>query len=190
MIFFLFPFTCALSPRCLSFYLSPSLSSCLPPCSPLPCLLDSLIPLPSYLPTYLPPFILNSPFPTSFLIPHSPPVSIPFSSLTSTYFSPFLFTNPLLFSLSHFLSLLSPTPSPPPRASPFPLSYTLVRPPDGAWGIPTEAGDWNGMIGMVKRNVSCRSRFYWIQRMEEAPFFSFSFFLFRENFGVLSRKVR
>ncbi|ROT82197.1 olfactory ionotropic receptor IR7 [Penaeus vannamei] len=32
------------------------------------------------------------------------------------------------------------------------FSYTLVRPPDGAWGIPTEAGDWNGMIGMVKRN--------------------------------------
>ncbi|KAK3853995.1 hypothetical protein Pcinc_039494 [Petrolisthes cinctipes] len=30
--------------------------------------------------------------------------------------------------------------------------YTLVRPPDGAWGIPTEGGDWNGMIGMVKRN--------------------------------------
>ncbi|XP_047490883.1 glutamate receptor-like [Penaeus chinensis] len=32
------------------------------------------------------------------------------------------------------------------------LNYTLVRPRDGAWGIPTEAGDWNGMIGMVKRN--------------------------------------
>ncbi|XP_045615622.1 glutamate receptor ionotropic, delta-1-like [Procambarus clarkii] len=30
--------------------------------------------------------------------------------------------------------------------------YTLVRPPDGAWGIPTSGGDWNGMIGMVKRN--------------------------------------
>ncbi|XP_063840377.1 glutamate receptor ionotropic, kainate glr-3-like [Scylla paramamosain] len=34
------------------------------------------------------------------------------------------------------------------------FSYTLVRPPDGAWGIPTNDGDWNGMIGMVKRNVS------------------------------------
>ncbi|XP_045118675.1 probable glutamate receptor isoform X2 [Portunus trituberculatus] len=32
------------------------------------------------------------------------------------------------------------------------FSYTLVRPPDGAWGIPTTDGDWNGMIGMVKRN--------------------------------------
>lgn len=29
-----------------------------------------------------------------------------------------------------------------------------MRPPDGAWGIPTSGGDWNGMIGMVKRNVS------------------------------------
>ncbi|XP_053634134.1 glutamate receptor-like isoform X2 [Cherax quadricarinatus] len=26
--------------------------------------------------------------------------------------------------------------------------YTLVRPPDGAWGIPTSGGDWSGMIGM------------------------------------------
>ncbi|XP_068216641.1 glutamate receptor ionotropic, kainate glr-3-like [Palaemon carinicauda] len=32
------------------------------------------------------------------------------------------------------------------------FKYVLVRPPDGAWGIPTSSGDWNGMIGMVKRN--------------------------------------
>ncbi|XP_071530496.1 probable glutamate receptor [Panulirus ornatus] len=30
--------------------------------------------------------------------------------------------------------------------------YTLVRPADGAWGIPDTSGEWNGMIGMVKRN--------------------------------------
>ena len=28
-----------------------------------------------------------------------------------------------------------------------------MRPPDGAWGIPNDKGEWNGMIGMVKRNV-------------------------------------
>ena len=30
-----------------------------------------------------------------------------------------------------------------------------MRPPDGAWGIPKPdgSGDWNGMIGMVKRKV-------------------------------------
>ncbi|XP_045110455.1 glutamate receptor U1-like isoform X3 [Portunus trituberculatus] len=32
------------------------------------------------------------------------------------------------------------------------FSYTLVRPPDGAWGAPDELGNWNGMIGMVRRN--------------------------------------
>ncbi|XP_064111241.1 probable glutamate receptor [Macrobrachium nipponense] len=32
------------------------------------------------------------------------------------------------------------------------FQYVLVRPPDGAWGIPSPSGDWNGMIGMVKRN--------------------------------------
>ncbi|KAG7176580.1 Glutamate receptor-like 46 [Homarus americanus] len=37
-------------------------------------------------------------------------------------------------------------------ASALNFRYTLVRPPDGAWGIPTSGGDWNGMIGMVKRN--------------------------------------
>ena len=31
--------------------------------------------------------------------------------------------------------------------------YEIVRPPDGAWGIPNDKGEWNGMIGMVKRNV-------------------------------------
>ncbi|XP_050726022.1 glutamate receptor ionotropic, kainate glr-3-like [Eriocheir sinensis] len=32
------------------------------------------------------------------------------------------------------------------------FSYTLVRPMDGAWGAPDDQGNWNGMIGMVKRN--------------------------------------
>nr|XP_053642887.1 probable glutamate receptor [Cherax quadricarinatus] len=32
------------------------------------------------------------------------------------------------------------------------FNYTLVRPPDGAWGAPDSNGVWNGMIGMVKRN--------------------------------------
>ncbi|XP_076044708.1 uncharacterized protein LOC143027321 [Oratosquilla oratoria] len=32
------------------------------------------------------------------------------------------------------------------------FKYELYRPADGAWGAPQPDGDWNGMIGMVKRN--------------------------------------
>nr|XP_045611739.1 probable glutamate receptor [Procambarus clarkii] len=45
--------------------------------------------------------------------------------------------------MAHLLTVLS-------RAINF--KYTLVRPPDGAWGAPDSNGVWNGMIGMVKRN--------------------------------------
>ena len=41
----------------------------------------------------------------------------------------------------------------------YPARYKIVRPPDGAWGIPVgKDGDWNGMIGMVKRGVSRNDR--------------------------------
>ncbi len=32
------------------------------------------------------------------------------------------------------------------------FTYTMVRPPDGKWGMGDEHGDWNGMLGMVHRN--------------------------------------
>ena len=33
------------------------------------------------------------------------------------------------------------------------FSTTVVRPPDGSWGvIDEETGDWGGMVGMVLRN--------------------------------------
>ena len=32
------------------------------------------------------------------------------------------------------------------------FTTTILRPPDGAWGKPADNGDWNGMVGMVKRN--------------------------------------
>ena len=32
------------------------------------------------------------------------------------------------------------------------FTYTLVRPPDGKWGVSDDSGNWNGMLGMVKRN--------------------------------------
>ncbi|XP_064100968.1 glutamate receptor U1-like [Macrobrachium nipponense] len=32
------------------------------------------------------------------------------------------------------------------------FSYTLTRPPDGAWGAPDENGNFNGMLGMIQRN--------------------------------------
>ncbi|XP_047468311.1 glutamate receptor U1-like [Penaeus chinensis] len=37
-------------------------------------------------------------------------------------------------------------------ASTLNFNYTLVRPPDGAWGAPNSDGDWNGMLGMIQRN--------------------------------------
>ena len=32
------------------------------------------------------------------------------------------------------------------------FTYTMVRPPDGKWGVGDSEGNWNGMLGMVKRN--------------------------------------
>ena len=33
------------------------------------------------------------------------------------------------------------------------FSTTVVRPPDGGWGVPNEeTGEWSGMVGMVLRN--------------------------------------
>ena len=31
------------------------------------------------------------------------------------------------------------------------FTYTIVRPPDGKWGVGDADGNWNGMLGMVKR---------------------------------------
>jgi hypothetical protein len=32
--------------------------------------------------------------------------------------------------------------------------YSVVRPPDGKWGGQDENGTWDGMIGMIVRQVS------------------------------------
>ncbi|XP_040566786.2 glutamate receptor ionotropic, delta-2-like [Lepeophtheirus salmonis] len=32
------------------------------------------------------------------------------------------------------------------------FEYEILRPPDGQWGVRNENGEWNGMLGMVKRN--------------------------------------
>ena len=33
-------------------------------------------------------------------------------------------------------------------------SYTVVEPPDGAWGVDLGNGTYNGMIGLVQKGVS------------------------------------
>lgn len=33
-------------------------------------------------------------------------------------------------------------------------SYELVRSPEKIWGGPDENGDWNGMLGMLQREVN------------------------------------
>lgn len=39
-------------------------------------------------------------------------------------------------------------------------SYTLKRPPDGAWGVKQADGSWTGMVGMVNRKVSRLKGFF------------------------------
>ena len=31
------------------------------------------------------------------------------------------------------------------------FTYTIVQPPDKAWGSPYGNGSWNGMVGMLQR---------------------------------------
>ncbi len=40
------------------------------------------------------------------------------------------------------------------------FTYTLVRPPDGKWGVGDANGNWNGMLGMIKRREVCQASLF------------------------------
>ena len=50
----------------------------------------------------------------------------------------FAYSGVMWFVLQHLSSVMN-------------FTYDMVRPPDGKWGVKSETGNWNGMIGMLDR---------------------------------------
>ncbi|KAF2349443.1 Ionotropic glutamate receptor L-glutamate and glycine-binding domain [Trinorchestia longiramus] len=36
------------------------------------------------------------------------------------------------------------------------FTYTVIQPPDGAWGLAQQDGSWTGMVGQVVRKVNAK----------------------------------